>query len=91
MSGQNKVPGQKAKERMVLSMNYKIDLTWDAEAAVWVATSEDIPGLVLESGSFDALLERVRYAIPELLALNGPSNGPVTVTFQSTRQERLAI
>ena len=56
-----------------------------------MATSEDIPGLVLESGSFDALLERVRYAIPELLALNGPSNGPVTVTFQSTRQERLAI
>ena len=72
-------------------MNYKIDLIWDADAAVWVATSEDIPGLVLESGSFDALLERVRYAIPELLALNGPSGGPVTVTFQSTRQERLAI
>lgn len=72
-------------------MNYKIDLTWDAEAAVWVATSEDIPGLVLESGSFDALLERLRYAIPELLELNKPEHGPVTVTFQSTRQERLAI
>lgn len=56
-----------------------------------MATSEDIPGLVLESGSFDALLERLRYAIPELLALNGLSSGPVTVTFQSTRQERLAI
>ena len=72
-------------------MNYKIDLTWDAESAVWVATSEDVPGLVLESGSFDALLERLRHAIPELLTLNGPSHGPVTVTFQSTRQERLAI
>ena len=68
-----------------------MDLTWDAEDAVWVATSEDIPGLVLESGSFDALLERLRYAIPELLALNGPSGGPVTVTFQSTHKESLAI
>ena len=29
---------------------------------MWIATSGDIPGLVLESGSFDALLERVRFA-----------------------------
>ncbi len=32
--------------------------------------SEDIPGLVLESGSIDALIERVRYAVPELIELN---------------------
>ena len=51
-------------------MEYIINLTWDNEANVWVATSEDIPGLVLESGSFDALLERVRFAVPELLELN---------------------
>ena len=48
-------------------MEYVIDFTWDAEANVWVATSNDIPGLVLESGSFDALLERTRFAVPELL------------------------
>ena len=52
------------------TMEYKIQLLWDNEAAVWVATSPDVPGLVLESGSFDALIERVRYAIPELLELN---------------------
>jgi len=52
---------------------YKVDFIWDEEAAVWVATSEEIPGLVLESGSLDALMERVRYAIPELLTLNGCS------------------
>ena len=45
-------------------------IQWDADAAVWIATSEDVPGLVLESGSFDALLERVRYAVPELVELN---------------------
>ncbi len=72
-------------------MNYLIDLIWDAEAAVWVATSKDIPGLALESGSFDALLERIRYAVPELLALNKHTDTPVTLTFQSQRQERLAI
>lgn len=44
--------------------------TWDNEADVWIATSKDIPGLIFESGSFDALLERVRFAIPELLKMN---------------------
>ena len=51
-------------------MEYVITFTWDDEAGVWIATSNDIPGLVLESGSFDALLERTRFAIPELLSLN---------------------
>lgn len=51
-------------------MEYIINLTWDNEASVWIATSDDIPGLVLESGSFDALLERTRIAIPELLSFN---------------------
>lgn len=34
-----------------------------------MATSEDVPGLVLESGSVDALIEKVRYAVPELLEI----------------------
>jgi hypothetical protein len=51
-------------------MEYLIRLIWDDEADVWIATSDDIPGLVLESGSFDALLERIRFAAPELIALN---------------------
>ena len=55
-----------------LCMDYRIDLLWDPDACVWVATSVDVPGLVLESGSYDALIERVRYAIPELLELNSP-------------------
>ena len=27
---------------------YKIQLVWDDEAKVWMATSDDIPGLILE-------------------------------------------
>lgn len=46
-------------------MEYTIFLTWDGEASVWIATSDDIPGLVLESASLDALLEHVRLAVPE--------------------------
>ncbi len=51
-------------------MEYVVNFTWDDEADVWIAQSDDIPGLVLEGGSLDALIERVRYAVPELLELN---------------------
>ena len=49
---------------------YIINLVWDNEAAVWIATSQDIPGLILESCFLDTLIERIRSAAPELLALN---------------------
>ncbi|EMB31485.1 DUF1902 domain-containing protein [Treponema denticola] len=51
-------------------MEYIIKINWDNEAGVWIATSDDIRGLVLESGSIDALMERVRYAVPDLLQEN---------------------
>ena len=48
---------------------YDVVLAWDAEAEVWTAVNDEIP-VALESPSLDALIERVRLAIPELLALN---------------------
>lgn len=72
-------------------MEYIINLVWDNDADVWIATSDDIPGLVLESGSFDALLERVRFAVPELLELNAPKQPSCTLSFVSSRQERIAL
>lgn len=72
-------------------MEYVVTLTWDAEAGVWIAESEDIPGLVLESGSFDALLERVRFAVPELLTLNHMETSSFMLTFLSERRERIAF
>ena len=67
---------------------YTINFQWDAEAAVWIATSEDVPGLVLESGSFDLLVERVRYAVPELLKLNGIECQNAPLCIKSERYER---
>lgn len=72
-------------------MEYLINLTWDSEADVWIAQSDDIPGLVLESGSFDALLERVRYTVPDLIELNKINQSHTTLTFVSKRQERIAL
>lgn len=68
-----------------------IRVTWDPEVRVWVAESDDVPGLVLESGSFDALIERVRFAVPELLELNGMVPENLQLRMVSERRERLAI
>ena len=72
-------------------MEYIVNLTWDNEAGVWIATSDDIPGLVLESGSFDALLERIRFAAPELISLNNPEYSSFVLSFVSNRHERIAL
>ena len=47
-----------------------IELLWDEKAGVWVATFDEIPGLVLEDESKDDLMERVRVAAQELRDLN---------------------
>ena len=44
-----------------------IDFTWDPDAEVWIATSESVPGLVLEDESLDKLIERAKIAITEIL------------------------
>lgn len=48
----------------------EIRAEWDDEAQVWVATSDDVPGLVTEAPTIEALVERLRAIIPELMELN---------------------
>ena len=72
-------------------MDLAIKIAWDPEACVWIVESDDVPGLVLESGSFDALIERVRFTVPELLELNGTTSAPVQLRMVSERCERLAM
>lgn len=45
---------------------------WDAEAGVWVATSNDVPGLATEAVTVEALVVKLETIIPELLAANAP-------------------
>lgn len=70
-------------------MSYTVNLLWDSEASVWVATSEDIRGLVLESGSLDVLIERVRMAVPDLLKLNNQPLEHSKIVFLTERVEEV--
>ncbi len=50
---------------------YFVRAEWDEEAQVWVATSDDVPGLVTEADTAEGLLAKLRVLIPELLEANG--------------------
>lgn len=47
-----------------------VDAMWDTEARVFVATSDDVPGLVTEADTLEALQQKLGVLIPELLELN---------------------
>ncbi len=49
---------------------------WDAEAGVWVATSDDVPGLATEAETLEALSLKLESMVPELLDANGYPDGP---------------
>ena len=44
---------------------------WDETAHVWVATSDDVPGLATESETMEGLVDKLKIMIPELLEANG--------------------
>ena len=55
---------------------YFVRAEWDADAGVWVASSDDVPGLVTESETLEALDTKLQTLVPELLEVNGclPAN-----------------
>ena len=61
----------RAVEKPPQSGVYEIRAQWDGEAGVWVAESDDVPGLVAEADSPKVLAQKLRTLIPELLELNG--------------------
>ncbi len=66
---------------------------WDAEAGVWVVTSDDIPGLIAEADTEDDVRAKLRDLVPELLAENvGISpNATEAVTIDLIARRRLEL
>ena len=55
----------------------EVKAEWDAEAEVWVATSDDLPGLVTEAETIEALQRKLAIMVPELLEANGTLDAEV--------------
>jgi predicted RNase H-like HicB family nuclease len=68
---------------------YHVQADWDPEAGVWVATSEDVPGLATEADTIEALTEKLRVMVPELLEVNEilPAGSAIFIELTSYRQE----
>jgi hypothetical protein len=79
-------------EPMISRMTHEItiDARWDREANVWLATSEDVPGLVLEAESWSAMIAETRAVLPDLLALNGQSGANISLIFRAEEHLDLA-
>ena len=78
---------------MTIHLSYKVEASWDAEAAVWVA-SEDVPGLATEAETIEALTQKLRCMIPELVLLNrvlAPDTGLISFQLTSHRQELIEV
>lgn len=75
--------------------SYHIHADWDPEAGVWVATSDDVPGLATEASTIDVLMDKLRTMIPELLEANQllPSGQSEGIAFELTshRQETVRL
>ena len=60
-----------------------IQARWDDEAAVWLATSPDVPGLVVEADTWAAMIQEVRLVIPDLLDLPAQGIDRLSLTFKA--------
>ena len=73
-----------------MQREYHIKVDYDNEVGVWIATSDDIIGLILEDESSEKLMKRVVEATPELIRLNNLFTCKA-INFSMTRNERVAI
>ncbi len=73
-----------------MTKDYKIDAQWDDEARVWIATSADAPGLVVEAPSWAQMIEEVRLALPDPLELEERATRQISLTFKAETHLDLA-
>lgn len=73
-------------------MEVAVRAIWDPEASVWVAESDDVPGLVTEADDIEALVAKLEVLIPELLEANGvtlPQQDEIAFVLTASRRERV--
>lgn len=72
-----------------MSRSIAIEAQWDPEANVWIATSKDVAGLVVEADTWPAMIEEVRLVLPELLESSGEQGDNLSLTFRA--EEHLEV
>jgi predicted RNase H-like HicB family nuclease len=81
----------------MLKRVFTVTCEWDEEAGVWYVIESDVPGLVAEAATREAMAELLQRRVPELIELNMPElaeqtspRPPVELLIQSQQRIRLA-
>jgi len=67
--------------------SYIVKMIWDD--GIWYTSTDEDLGITLESDSFDALVERVRIAVPEMLELNCNYTDEFQLVFETVRTDTI--
>ena len=68
---------------------YTISISFDDETQRWYTINDDIP-IILEDGSLDKLIYRIKLAAPEILELNGKPHKNIHLIFKMEAQAIVA-
>lgn len=81
-----------------VNLSVLVEADWDDDASVWVATSADVPGLVVEHADFRQLQSMVLSLIPTLLIENNmlpmphaPQDVPVHIAASALAKGRALV
>jgi predicted RNase H-like HicB family nuclease len=66
-----------------------IHADWDPDAAVWVATTNDIEGLATEADTIEALRAKLPGIILDLFEEHGVSDLPASIEIVARASDRL--
>jgi predicted RNase H-like HicB family nuclease len=73
---------------------YVVQATWDNEAKMWVAESDDIPGVAAEAEDQETLRSKLASLIPEMIELNNvpvDRTQPLDVVIRYSREDRISL
>lgn len=73
---------------------YAIRAKWDSDAKVWVADSDDIPGIAAEAEDREKLQAKLAALIPEMIELNNvpiDPTEPLEIVIHYHREDRIRL
>ena len=73
------------------SKKFLVEAEWDKEAELWVATSPDIPGLVLQARTDDEIVRKLRLVIPSLIETGLEREDQIEIHFHRRGDVRMTI
>lgn len=79
-------PGWKLAAKLGVTLRVKVEIAHNAEANVFIATSPDLKGLVVEAETFEELLKEIEYCSNDLLHIAFERDIPFQSNIQVSQE-----